>query len=312
MTRPDGRPAGGSGRATPAPDGASPTGAPHTGATPRDGVSLRGTALVREPSPRLADGIVTHLTRSPVDVDLARDQHRRYVEALAAHGWQPVPVGDGDPHPDGVFVEDTAVVVGDLAVLTRPGAPTRRAEVAAVRAALTRLGVATVDLAGPGSPDTPGAPDRPGTLDGGDVLQVGDTVYVGRGDRTDAAGIRRLRSLLEPAGRRVVPVSTRGTLHLKSAVTALPDGTLLGLTELLDADGLPSMRRPPEPEGAHVVPLGDGGVLLAASAPRTAQWLDDLGFAVTVVDVGEFEKLEGCVTCLSVLLPGVAAGEAAA
>ena len=300
MTRPDGRPAGGSGRATPAPDGA-----PRTGDRPPGGAP-RGAALVREPSPRLADGIVTHLTRSPVDVALARDQHRRYVEALAAHGWEPVTVGDGDPHPDGVFVEDTAVVFGDLAVLTRPGAPQRRAEVPAVRAALTRLGVTTVDLAAPAAPE---GPETPGTLDGGDVLQVGDAVYVGRGDRTDATGIRRLRSLVEPAGRRVVPVSTRGTLHLKSAVTALPDGTLLGLAELLDADGLPSIRRPPEPEGAHVVPLGDGAVLLAASAPRTAQWLDDLGFAVVVVDVGEFEKLEGCVTCLSVLLPGLVAGD---
>jgi dimethylargininase len=255
----------------------------------------RGTALVRDPSPQLADGIVTHLTRTRVDVDLAGAQHRAYLAALAAHGWRAMPVGDGDPYPDGVFVEDTAVVVGELAVLTRPGAPERRGELGATQEALTRLGLQLARIR------------APGTLDGGDVLQVGRTVYVGRGGRTNGEGIRQLRSLLAPLGRTVVPVSLRAVLHLKSAVTALPDGTLLGLPDLVDAGGLPSMRRPPEEQGAHVVPLGDAAVLLSASAPRTAEWLDDLGFDVVVVDVGEFEKLEGCVTCLSVLLPGVGA-----
>jgi dimethylargininase len=114
---------------------------------------------------------------------------------------------------------------------------------------------------------------------------------------------------LAPLGRVVVPVSLNGVLHLKSAMTALPDGTLLGLVEHVDPAGLPSLRRPPDGEegGAHVVPLGGGTVLLAASAPRTAGWLTDLGFDVVAVEIGEFEKLEGCVTCLNVLLPGVTA-----
>ena len=259
----------------------------------RGGQATRGAALVREPSPKLAEGIVTHQQRVPVDVELARRQHRAYVEALAAHGWSVVPVGDGDPHPDGVFVEDTAVVVDDLAVITRPGAVERRSEVGATQEALTALGLQLARI------------PAPATLDGGDVLQVGRTIYVGRGGRTDAAGVRALRSLVAPLGRTVVPVALRGVLHLKSAVTALPDGTLLGLPDRVDPGGLPSLRTPPEEEGAHVVPLGGDAVLVSASAPRTAAWLDDLGFEAVPVEVGEFEKLEGCVTCLSVLVPGV-------
>jgi dimethylargininase len=107
-------------------------------------------------------------------------------------------------------------------------------------------------------------------------------------------------------GRTVVPVALTGVLHLKSAVTALPDGTLLGLPRHLDTGALPALRVPPEDEGAHVVPLGGGTVLLSAAAPATAAWLDDLGFDVVTVDIGEFEKLEGCVTCLSVLCPTLA------
>ena len=250
----------------------------------------RGTALVRPPGPRLAEGIVTHVRRSPVDVARARVQHEGYLAALQAAGWRPVEVEPADEHPDVVFVEDTVVVVEDLAVLTRPGAAERRGEVDGTRRAVEAQGLRTAEL----SP--------PATLDGGDVLQVGPTVYVGRGGRTNAAGVRALRDLLAPLGRTVVPVALRGVLHLKSAVTALPDGTLVGLTDGIDASGLPSLRVPPEEPGAHVVPLGDGRLLLAASAPRSAQWLDDLGFDVDVVDIGEFEKLEGCVTCLSVLV----------
>jgi len=266
---------------------------PSGGAVPSGrAVPTRGVALVRPPAPVLADGIVTHLERSPVDLDLARAQHAGYVTALIAAGWTPIEVGSGDAYPDSVFVEDTVVVVDDLAVLTRPGALSRRGEVDGTRAAVTALGLRVVEI---------GA----GTLDGGDVLQVGRTVYVGRGGRTDGAGIRELRRHLAPLGRVVVPVPLRAVLHLKSAVTALPDGTLLGVAELLDVAGLPSMRAPLEEAGAHVVPIGGGSVLMATSAPRTAAWLDDLGYDVVGVDITEFEKLEGCVTCLSVLVPGL-------
>ncbi len=263
-----------------------------------------GVALVRVPGERLAEGIVTHLPRTAVDLALALEQHAAYVAALAGAGWRVVEVEPAPGHPDAVFVEDTVVVVDDLAVLTRPGAPQRRGELEGTRAAVSGLGLRVVDLAAAAPPGT-----HP-TLDGGDVLQVGTRVYVGRGGRTDADGVRALRALLAPLGRTVVPVPLTDVLHLKSAVTALPDGTLVGLPKLLDAAVLPGLRVAPEEPGAHVVPLGEGRLLMAASAPRSAALFDDLGFDVVTVDISEFEKLEGCVTCLSVLVPAAALGQA--
>jgi dimethylargininase len=184
------------------------------------------------------------------------------------------------------------VVCADLAVLTRPGAPERRPELAGVAELAGSLGLRTARI------------EEPGTLDGGDVLQAGRTVYVGRGGRTNGAGIAQLRALLAPLGRTVVGVPLRNVLHLKSAVTALPDGTFLLLPDLVPASLFPAVRPVAEESGCHVVPLGGDRVLIAASAPRTAGLLDDLGFSPVVVDISEFEKLEGCVTCLSVLLPG--------
>jgi dimethylargininase len=253
---------------------------------------MGGTALVRRPGGRLAEGIVTYVSRTPVDVALAKAQHAAYTSALAANGWtvRQVPAADGCP--DAVFVEDTVVVCEDLAVLTRPGAPARRAEVAGVARTVRALGLRTARIT------------RPGVLDGGDVLQVGTTVYVGRGGRTDGEGIRQLRSLLAPLGRVVVAVPLGEVLHLKSAVTALPDGTFLVLPGLVPAELFPAVRPVGEEGGSHVVLLGGDRVLIAASAPRTADLLGELGFAPVVVDISEFEKLEGCVTCLSVLLPG--------
>ncbi|GAA1418158.1 dimethylargininase [Catellatospora coxensis] len=248
------------------------------------------TALVREPSSRLADGIVTHIGRSEIDLSLARAQHMAYADALASAGWAVYPAPAADDCPDSVFVEDTVVVVDDLAVLTHPGAPARRGEVAGVEQAVLELGLRTAHIT------------EPGTLEGGDVLQVGTTVYVGRGGRTNAEGIRQLRDLLTPLGRTVVAVPLGEVLHLKSAVTALPDGTFLALPRLVPTGLFPAVRPVEEEGGCHVVPLGGDRVLLAASAPRTAEMLGDLGFTPVVVDIGEFEKLEGCVTCLSVLV----------
>ena len=252
----------------------------------------RGIALVRAPGGRLAEGIVTHQERPSVDLELARRQHEVYVGALDACGWTPLGVADADDCPNAVFVEDALVVVDDLAVLGRSAAEQRRGERAGAEAAVRALGLRVAEI------------EAPGTLDGGDVLQVGRTVYVGRSERTNGEGIRSLRRLLEPLGRTVIPVQLSGALHLKSAVTALPDGTLVGLADRLDRTALPTLRVPPEEPGAHVVPLGGGTVLLATSAVATAGWLDDLGFDVVTVDISEFEKLEGCVTCLSVLLAG--------
>jgi dimethylargininase len=250
-----------------------------------------GIALIRRPSGRLAEGIVTHVERVPVDVVLARRQHDGYRAALAGAGWEVREVPPADLCPDSVFVEDVVVVCAGLAILTRPGAPPRRAEVAGLEPVVRAAGLDVARI------------EEPGTLDGGDVLQVGARVYVGRGGRTNAEGIRQLRRLLAPLGRTVVAVPLGAVLHLKSAVTALPDGTFLAAPRLFDAGVLPAVRAVDEDAGCHVVPLGDDLVLIAASAPQTAATLTDLGFTPIVVDIGEYEKLEGCVTCLSVLVP---------
>jgi len=247
--------------------------------------------MVRPPSSRLAEGIVTHISRTTVDVELARAQHAAYASALAASGWQVEQVPVAEDCPDSVFVEDAVVACDDLAVLTRPGAPQRRPEIDGVAQAMASLGLRTARI------------EAPGTLDGGDVLQAGTTVYVGRGGRTNGEGIRQLRALLAPLGRTVVGVPLGAVLHLKSAVTALPDGTFLLLPDLVPAGLFPAVRPVTEESGCHVVPLGGDRVLIAASAPRTAASLADLGFTPVVVDISEYEKLEGCVTCLSVLLP---------
>lgn len=248
------------------------------------------TALVRPPGPRLAEGLVTHVERRPVDLRLATRQHAAYVAALRAAGWRIRAVAGADALPDAVFVEDTVVVCGGLAVLGRSGAPDRRPEVTGTEKAVRGLGLDVARI------------EPPGTLDGGDVLQVGDTVYVGRSGRTNDEAICQLAPLLGGLGRRVVPVKVSGCLHLKTAMTALPDGGLIGVPEWVDTSALPGLQVAPEPEGAHVVVLGEDHVLLAASAPRTAERLAADGLRVTVVDVGEFEALEGGVTCLSVLI----------
>jgi dimethylargininase len=239
----------------------------------------------------MAEGIVTHVDRATVDLDRAGAQHAAYVSALAGAGWTIHEVPPAAELPDSAFVEDTVVVCDDLAVLTRPGAPERRPEVAGTEQAAHELGLEIARI------------EEPGRLDGGDVLQVGTTVYAGCGGRTDGEGIRQLRRHLAPRGRTVVPVPLRRVLHLKSAVTGLPDGTLIAHdAALVDTASLPTLRVVPEEGGSHVVLMGDDAVLMAASAPRSAQLFEDLGFDVVTVEIGEFEKMEGCVTCLSVLV----------
>ncbi|WP_199425085.1 dimethylargininase [Actinotalea solisilvae] len=249
----------------------------------------RPVLLVRRPSPRLADGELTHLDRRPVDVDLARRQWQDYVDVFAARGWDVREVDASDEHPDGVFVEDTVVVLGSTALLTAPGVASRRGEAAGTERALDGLGLALERVA------------APGTLEGGDVLEVGDTVYVGRGTRTDDDGVAQLAAVAEREGRRVVVVPVTRALHLKTAVTALPDGTVIGHRDLVDDPAMfDAYLEVPEREGTAVVVLDERTVLLSPSAPRTAALLRDRGLDVVTTPVSEFEKLEGCVTCLSV------------
>ena len=249
------------------------------------------TALVRRPGPRLVEGLITHIEREPVDVALALQQWEAYVAALRDADWEIVEVPPADDCPDAVFIEDPVVVFGTLAVLCRSGAPSRRPETAALGPVLEGLGYRVERIV------------EPGTIDGGDVLKVGATVYVGLTDRTNAEGIRQLAGLVGPAGFDVVAVPTTKVLHLKSAVTALPDGTVIGFPPLVDDPTAFAAFLPvPEEPGSHVVLLGEGRLLISSAAPRTAELLADLGHTPVPVDVSEFEKLEGCVTCLSVRL----------
>jgi dimethylargininase len=253
-------------------------------------MTTKGHALVRRPSPRLAERLLTHLDRVEVDLVLAAEQWAAYVAALETCGWPTTEVEPAPDCPDSVFVEDTVVMYGDLAIVTNPGAAQRKPEISGTAATLAALGYRIVTLTA-------------GSLDGGDVLKIADRVYVGRSGRTDAAGVAELRSILGPLGAKVTAVPVTKSLHLKSAVTALPDGTVIGFPPVVDDPGFfPHFRAMPEEGGAHVVDLGAGRLLMADSAPRSTELLADLGYTPIVVGISEFEKLEGCVTCLSVRL----------
>ena len=228
--------------------------------------ALYGTALVRAPSGRLAEGIVTHIARSPVDVALAREQHAAYAAALAAAGWVIGQVPAAEDCPDSVFVEDTVVVCEDLAVLARPGA--RRPP-------------------GRSRRDCPGWLRRwacarrgsriPGRSTGVTCCRPGPRCTSGAaGGPTPRASASCARCWPRWAARWS-PCRSRNVLHLKSAVTALPDGTFLLLPHLVPAALFPAVRPVEEESGCHVVPLGGDRVLIAASAPRTAELIEDLG-----------------------------------
>ncbi len=248
-------------------------------------------ALVRQPSPRLAEGIVTHLQRRPINHQLARRQWEAYVDALQTAGWETIEVPAAPDCPDSVFIEDTMVVYRNVAVIARPGADSRKPEVVDAEKIVESLGY-SINRIRP-----------PGTLDGGDVLKIGDTIYVGHGGRTNTAGVHELRDILAPIGANVVGVPIQKVLHLKSAVTALPDGTVVGYPPLVD-DALMFARFMPvvEESGSHVVVLAPDKLLMAADCPRSVELISGLGYEVVTVDISEFQKLEGCVTCLSVRL----------
>ena len=259
---------------------------------------MTGHLLVRRPSPALADGELTHIERLPVDPELALQQWQGYVDAFASHGWTVHQVEPADEHPDSVFVEDTVVMFDDLAVITSPGTASRRGEIVTTERALdalpAELGIQVARIL------------EPGHLDGGDVLKIGRTVYVGATTRTDAAGIAQLAGLLEPRGWQVVAVPVTKVLHLKSGVTALPDGTVIGYPPLVDDTAIyPEFLPAPEEHGTAVVDLGTSpsgrqAILMSSDAPRSAELYAARGLEVVTVPITEFEKLEGCVTCLSV------------
>jgi dimethylargininase len=250
-------------------------------------------AMVRGVASTFAECVTERRPEPPLDVDTARSQHDSYVRLLEASGFSVRSIPPDDDHPDCCFVEDTAVVVDDVALLTRPGHPSRAGEVAAVGAALREL-VEVEEMA------------EPATLDGGDVLQVGSTVFVGVGARTNREGFESLRRLAAARGRRVVAVETRGVLHLKSAATALDDDTVLVDVRAVPTSVFEGLRvvEVPVSDGnaANVVRLADGAILAASHQDGTALLLSDAGYRVVTTDVGEFARADGGLTCLSIRL----------
>jgi dimethylargininase len=248
-------------------------------------------AITRAVSRALEQCELSHLQRQPIDVALARRQHAAYEQALRDAGCEVRQLAELPAHADSVFVEDTVIVLDEVAVITRPGALSRRGETASVAAALQGLRELCHI-------------EAPGTLDGGDVLRLDRTLYVGASARSNAEGIAQLRSLLAPFGYRVEAISLTDCLHLKTAVTQVAPGRVLLNPAWVGAASFPGFEAitvdPAEPYAANAVMLGDA-VIHPASAPRTAERLRRLGIDVRSVDMSETEKAEGGVTCCSVV-----------
>jgi len=251
----------------------------------------RHVAVTRGVSPAIARCELTFLERAPIDYPRAVAQHAAYERLLEDLGLDVIRVEADEGLPDCCFVEDIAIVLDEIAVLTRPGAPSRRGETAAVAAALGAFRP-IVRL------------EEPARIDGGDVLLMGRRLFVGRSDRTDDAGRAALAEAVRPFDYEVVPVRMSGCLHLKSAVTASTADVLLVNPDWVDLGPFRGWERidvdPGEPWGANVVTAG-GAVVAAAGFPRTADRLRARGLEVRTVDVSEFQKAEGGVTCKSLL-----------
>jgi dimethylargininase len=248
-------------------------------------------AVTRAVSSSLTDCVLTHVPRTPIDLERARRQHHEYEQALVRLGYRIRQLSEAAALPDAVFVEDVAVVLDEIAVMTWPGATTRRPEVESVAAVLGDYRPLR-RLAGPG------------TLDGGDVLRIGRTLYVGLGGRTNAAGASQLEDAVGAFGYEVRLVEVHGALHLKTAVTAVAEGVLLLNPAWLDARPFEGLDRidvaPDEPFAANALRVGER-VIYPSAFPRTRDRLAQQGVDVIEVDVSELAKAEGGVTCCSLL-----------
>lgn len=248
-------------------------------------------ALLREVAATFDRAIVGDRGRPP-DVELARRQHAEYRNQIAAAGYDVETLAADDAHPDCVFIEDTAVIVGEVAVITRPGADARIGETGPV-ADLLRGRFPLVHV------------ETPGTLDGGDVMVLGDTVWVGSSDRTNEAGIATLRGTAADQGFSVIVVPVTGVLHLKSAVLPVGPDTVVVTAGTVDETLLGGLRilweDPDERHRFSALPLRDGRVLVTEAAPRTAAMLSDKGFNVHLLDVSEILAADGGLTCMSIL-----------
>lgn len=249
------------------------------------------TAITRQVSPSINQCVLSFHERQPIDIKMAIDQHTAYEQLLSELGVRVVRLAVEPDLPDAVFVEDPAVVVDEVAVISRMGATTRRPEARSLGAAL--------------SPYRPlKFLSEPATLDGGDVMRVGRTLYVGVSARTNREGVEQLANLLRPYDYEVKPIEVRGCLHLKSACSYIGENTVLVNREWIDEErlkGFAVIDIPAEEQAAANALLLWDAVIVPASFPRTCARLEREGFHIRTIDVSELQKAESGVTCMSLI-----------
>jgi dimethylargininase len=249
-------------------------------------------ALTRQISPKLSECELTHLDREPIDIKKAAEQHHQYENALKKMGYSIRRLPETPDLPDGVFVEDAAVVFDELAIITRPGAESRRPETDSMAEVLKEYRELH-------------SIKSPGTLDGGDVLVLGKNVYIGISQRTNREAIHQFDQILKPYGYEVHGIEVTNCLHLKTALAPLEDDLLLINPEWVDGemfDGYQTVSiHPDEPYGANVM-RRDNWALCPEAFPRTAELLKERGYDVITVNQSEMAKAEAGLTCCSVIV----------
>jgi dimethylargininase len=248
-------------------------------------------ALTHLPSPELEACQLTYLDRQPINYRRARLQHRDYCEALRDCGAEVRTLSVNTSLPDSAFIEDCAVILDELAVITSMGTQARREELPGIEPEVARL--RPIKRISP-----------PATLEGGDVLQVGKRFFVGLSPRTNKQGIQAFSAIVEPLGYQVIPVTVHGCLHLKTGCTALDGETVLINPEWVDPEPFQDLRRLPvprsEPWGANVLRINQM-LLMNAAFPETLEMVRNTGYTVQPVDISEFLKAEAGLTCLNLL-----------
>ena len=252
-------------------------------------------ALVRRPSPNFAEGLTRGEYGSP-SYTLAKAQHERYCEELERCGLRLTRLSADAHHPDGTFVEDTAILTGRGAILTRPGEPSRRGEVGSVREALMELAPSLGEI------------EAPGCVDGGDVCEIDGRFLIGISERTNEEGARQLAAMLASHGYDSTFLDVRGTpelLHLKSGLSALDDGRLVAVEALAGRDELRGQAivrvANGESYAANCVCV-NGRVLIARGFPLLEEALVRLRYDVVTLEMSEFRKMDGGLSCLSLRL----------
>jgi dimethylargininase len=249
-------------------------------------------AITRKISPRFNECEITHIDRTPIDLDVARTQHQGYVNALAEIGCQVIELPAEADLPDSVFVEDAAFILPEVAVITRPGADSRKPETESIIQSL--------------------APHRalvhvtePATVDGGDVLVLGKNIYVGISSRSNEASVRQMQELLDNYGYKVTGVEMHDCLHLKTAVTQVDEKTLLINPKWVDTAHFKDFDwievDPSEQFAANCLPV-NGQIIFPTAFPKTRAKLEARGYKVQAVTVDELAKAEGAVTCCSLII----------